>query len=296
MHAVCAVLIASLAADAGVRLDAGLPRWLPTLRRADLEEGATYGLRRWGEGYVYDNPKFEARVARDGVVTFKDRHGSVGLSIFPFNMLPKGPGRSQERAAPARIIDPSSTRRGPWLPTPQQPPVYDRRIPQQEICPREPDSSCYVLPSANLVGVSGSFDLTDEIMRMLGQDPYRLEKARFLSATFEFRVKMAIAARLQDMKRALGELPSRLDELWGDGRYSARERRRILYELWYEMDRSPDGDRAARMIEDFIRRRLPCGAPDAYGKDELEAFDRVHPDRRFAPAADCGQRPVPSVP
>lgn len=296
MHAVFAVLIASLAADAGVRPDVGVPSWAPTLRRADLEDGATYGLRRWGEGYVYDSPKFEARVARDGVVTFKDRRGSVGLSIFPFNMLPKAASRNEERYPTGRIVDPTTTRRGPWLPTPAQPPAYDRQIPQQEICPREPSSSCYALPTASLVSVSGSFDLTDEIMRMLGQDPYRLEKARFLSATFEFRIKMAIVARLEDMKRALGELPSRLDELWGDGRYSPRERRRILYELWYEMDRSSDGERAARIIEDFIRRRLPCGAPDAYGKDELESFAKTRPERRFAPAADCAERPTPTAP
>jgi hypothetical protein len=134
--------------------------------------------------------------------------------------------------------------------------------------------------------VSGSFDLIDEIMRMLGQDPYSLEKARFLSATLEFRIKLAIEARKADMKNALDHLPSRLDELWGDGRYTARERRRILYEIWYEVDRTPDGERAARIIDDFIHRRLPCGSPDTYTAAELEAFSRLTP----RPAVCAGRR------
>jgi hypothetical protein len=50
--------------------------------------------------------------------------------------------------------------------------------------------------------------------------------------------------------------------LWGDRRYTVRERRRILYEIWYEMDRTPDSERAAKIIDEFIRRCLPCGSPD----------------------------------
>jgi hypothetical protein len=132
-----------------------------------------------------------------------------------------------------------------------------------------------------LVTVSGKFDLTDEIMRSLGQDPYRLEKAQFLSATFEFRIKMAIEARKRDLKRALDQLPTGLDELWGDGRYTVRERRRILYELWSEMDHTPEGDRAARTIEAFIQRQLPCGNPDGYSQGEREALGKTRAGKKF---------------
>jgi hypothetical protein len=102
---------------------------------------------------------------------------------------------------------------------------------------------------------------------------------------------MAIAARKTDMKSALEHLPERLDELWGDQRYTARERRRVLYELWYETDRTPEGERAARTIDAFIRRRLPCGSPDGYTGGELELFDQLHPERRFPVAADCEPAP-----
>ena len=163
---------------------------------------------------------------------------------------------------------------------------------QSEICP--PSSSCYspiTAQTANTVGVRGNFDLTDEIMRALGQDPYSLEKAHFLSATFEFRIKMAIEAHKADLKEAFEHLPARLDELWRDERYSSRERRRILYELWYETDRTPEGERAATVIREFVRRRLPCGNPDSYTHAELDAFAKTHPDRLLIPPADCPTGP-----
>jgi len=209
------ILLASLGADAGSNPDAGLPPWAPRLKPAGLEDAASYVLRERGEGYVWENSQFEARVGRDGVVTFKDKRHY------------------------------------------------------------------------------GTFDLTDEIMRMLGQDPYGLEKTRFLSATFEFRINLAIEARKIDVKKALDRLPSYLDDLWGDDRYTPQERRRILYELWSEIDRTPDGDRAARIIEDFVRHHLPCGSPDAYTKSELEAFAKSHPERRFAPIDECAGNPAP---
>jgi hypothetical protein len=142
----------------------------------------------------------------------------------------------------------------------------------------------------NSVEVRGSFDLTDEIMRAHSQDPYAYEKARFLSSTFEMRMKMAIEARKADLKVTLDDLPQRLDELLGDERYSPRERRRIVYELWYETDETPEGRRAARLIDEIIRQRLPCGSPQGYSRAELEGLRELHPDRRFPPMADC-ERP-----
>jgi hypothetical protein len=142
-----------------------------------------------------------------------------------------------------------------------------------------------------MVGVRGSFDLTDEIMRALGQELYSLEKARFLSATFEFRIKMAFEARKADLKEAFEHLPARLDDLWSDERYSVRERRRILYELWYETDRTPEGERAATIIRDFVHRRLPCGIRDGYTRGELDAFAKAHPDRLLIPADACPAKP-----
>jgi hypothetical protein len=261
--------------------------WAPTLQPAQGESTATYALRKWGKGFVWEDSKFEARVSRDGVVTFKDKHGwiSAGGSGWK-TKLHGGDEAPSVRLAP---IDPAASRRGPWLQPPTQPNEPTRKMPAQEVCP--PGSSCYVLPSTNMLEVSGGFDLTDEIMRGLGHDPYALEKAHFLSATFEFRIKLAIEAKKLALEKALDQLPARLDELWRDGRYSARERRRILYELWNELDATPEGERAARMIDDFIRRRLPCGGPDTYTRAELEGFTRTRGEHRFAPVEECAKAP-----
>ena len=267
-------------------VDGGVPVWVPTLKPAQVEHAATYALRKWGKSYVWENAKFEANVGRDGVVTFKDKRIWLGSSRSAWKgKLRGGDSVPAARGAP---LDPALSRRGPWLPPPAPPNEPTRKIPPEEICP--PGSTCYRLPNTTMFEVSGGFDLTDEIMRGLGHDPYALEKAHFLSATFEFRIKLAIEEQKLAMERALDQLPARLDELWSDGRYSARERRRILYELWSELDSTPDGERAARLIDDFIRKRLPCGSPDTYSGAELEGFTKTRGERHFAPTAECASR------
>ena len=282
------LLLLAATPDAGPRRDASIPLWAPQLRPDNSLEGS-YGLRKWGEGYVYQDQKFEARVAPDGTVSFKDTH--LNASLFtPFSWIGKTRAQQRQKALPERPgRDPVAYRHTPWI-APHEPRSSVRDVPQEEICP--PSSSCHALPMPMAVEVSGSFDLTDELMGSLGKDPSALDKARFLSATFEFRMKLAIAQRKQQMRTALNDLPKSLDVLWADARYSPRERRRILYELWYEMDRTPEGDRAALMIEAFIRRQLPCDVADGYTPGELNAFRKSHPDRPFSPGEACGKAGV----
>lgn len=223
------------------------------------------------------------------MVTFKDKRGSISVPSLPFlgKPLPQGPTLE----GVIRDYLRNRRRRGPPSPPPElePPPALPRKLEQSEVCP--PRSPCHVLPVPSSVEVRGGFDLTDEIMRAHGQEPYAYEKARFLSATFEFRIQMAIEARKADLKSSLAILPERLDQLLDDERYSVRERRRILYELWYETDATAEGERAARAIEAAIRRRLPCGSALAYPREELEALHALHPERRFPAPADCPQAP-----
>jgi hypothetical protein len=279
MTLACALLLIGLGVDPAAGRDAGVPPWLPETKPVDVSAKAQYPLRQVRDGYLYTNPHFEARVGRDGLVSFKDKHGSVSFPFFERGARPRGP------TLESALRDYLGKRRGREASPPPEPAPPPRGMVQSEICP--PGSSCYFPPTANIIAVSGTFDLTDELMRGLGQDPYGPEKARFLSATFEFRIKLAIAARVAEMKQSLADLPARLDELWGNGRYSVRERRRILYELWYETDRSREGERAATIIREFIRRRLPCGGPDGYTQGELEAFAKSHPGRLLFPPGDC---------
>jgi hypothetical protein len=280
------LLVFAAAPDAGVARDATVPLWAPQLKRVDLREGS-YDLRKWGEGYLYQDSKIEARVAPDGTVSFKDRKAATE-PFRPFSWIGKTRDQQRQQTIDRFDRDPVAYRRTPWI-APPDPPQHARDVPQQEICP--PHSPCYAPPTHMILEVRGSFDLTDELMRALGKDPKALDKARFLSATFEFRIQLAVEERKRLMKKALDDLPGYLGDLWADERYSPRERRRLLYELWYETDRTPEGERAAKAIDVFIRRRLPCGGDDGYTRGELDAFRKSHPDRPFAPGEACGKAP-----
>lgn len=277
-----AALVLSLVA---LGVDAGVPAWLPQAQPVAVVDRGAYQLRPDGDGYLYDTPRFRARVARDGTVAFHDKRSSAGLSLpKPLKDLPRPAGPTLEGTL--RDLVGKRRRKRPAPPPPTaSPPAHDYPIDPSERC--SPTAPCPVSPMTNAIEVTGSFDLTDEIMRALGQDPYRYEKARFLSATFELRIAMAIEARKTDLKTSLADLPRRLEALWADERYTARERRRILYELWYETDQTTEGKKAAASIVDFIRRRLPCGAANGYSPGEIGALDRSHADRRFPPARDC---------
>jgi hypothetical protein len=265
-----------------VNPDGGIPLWAPRLKPVDSVEGS-YALHKWGEGYFYEDARFEARVAPDGTVGFKDKRGSA--TFIPLSWAVKGTDKRPAPLPERSAKDPAAGRRAPWLPPPEQTRTPSRMPPKEELCP--PGSRCWFPPSATVIGVEGTFDLTEELMRTLGKDPHALEKAHFLSATFEFRIQMAIAVRKRQMKQALENFPRYLDELWADTRYSPRERRRILCELWYETDRTPDGARAAQMIDAFVTKHLPCGAADGYTAGELDAFHTSHPERPFKAADRC---------
>jgi len=135
-------------------------------------------------------------------------------------------------------------------------------------------------------GTSGSFDLTDLLMKSKKEDPYRHEKKKFMEATAEKRAAMAREARAAAMADSLGRLPAHLEAIWNDRRRSAKARRDLLFSLWKESasdDEAGQGGKDARgIIESFIRSRLPEGSPDAYTEDELAGFNRNGRDR-FAP-------------
>jgi hypothetical protein len=274
--------------DAGVGKDAGPPAWVPRSKRVDLAEEAYFGLRRRGDGYVYEAAQFVAHVARDGVVTFTDRRLS-GVELWPFTSVGAQGARPKGPTLESTLRDYlGNRRRTPPEPAPE-PALPPPGIDWNAVCPVH--SSCNMRMLPMMVQVSGNFDLTDEIMRARGQDPYAREKAKFLSATFEFRIKMALAARQEDMAHALAQLPDFLDRLWRDERYTLRERRRILFELWSETDATPEGARAAHAIESFIRQRLPCGSPSGYSPGELQQFAGLRPERPFPAVVDCAAAP-----
>jgi len=279
------IVAVTLGADAGgmVHPDAGLPLWVTARTEKESPRPQEYQLRRSGDGYVYRERAFEARVARDGVVTFRDRRAffdHVGLIAKPV------PPTGETETLQGLLFGHKGRRRQPVAPFEPLPGSPADKLPSSELCP--PNSPCYRLPDSFIVGGAGAtMDLTDEIMRALGQDPYRVEKAHFLAATFEVRMSLAVAAHREDIRKFLDRLPQALAELWGDSRYSARERRRVLFEFWRGTDDTPEGVRAAHTIERFIQRKLPCGSADAYTPAELQAYRGSEPGRAFSPYGAC---------
>ena len=141
----------------------------------------------------------------------------------------------------------------------EQPPSLAPRITPYR---PDPNEGCrYPAPcffeSRVLVFVAGTFDVTDELMRLFGQDPYRYEKARFMKATEAMRVGFAARAQADDLRKASAQLRPRLEEIAGDEQRTEAERRAIIEALANEMDvTTAEGRQARATIDEFLRTRF----------------------------------------
>ena len=232
---------------------------LPGLRVPPPED--VYQLREANDGtdeLVYEETTFVARVARDGAVRFQQRR-VFGLQLLP--VLPKRvhlgvPSLQSSLMAALRGRTPAP----PALPDDGSPPPETTTvIPETSRYrpdPREGCRHCGALPPVQL-NVTWRFDITDELMRMNGQDPYRYQKAKFLVATHDLRAHMAAKMHAERIRRASAELPSRLLSIACDERLSPRDRRAILEALRAEIDTSiPQGRKAAEEIDAFVASKF----------------------------------------
>ncbi|HZS39256.1 MAG TPA: hypothetical protein VFF06_20635 [Polyangia bacterium] len=94
----------------------------------------------------------------------------------------------------------------------------------------------------------------------------------------------------RSLARSFEFLPLHLAAVWSDDRFSAAERREVLFKIWDEAAEPSDrelaaaGRRARRVIERFVRRRLPRGSPDGFADDELARLNARRADGpRFDP-------------
>lgn len=125
-------------------------------------------------------------------------------------------------------------------------------------------------------GGTFNFDLTDLVMKGGKQDPNAAEKRRFREFTEPLRRQLREKKAAGQRDDALNTLAGELDELWNSGRPAA-VRRRELFEKWCEYmdDRDASGAAAAkarRLIEEYVRKHLPPGSPQAYTDEELRRF------------------------
>jgi hypothetical protein len=230
-------------------------------------------------GYRCEEARFDAVIAPDGQVTFKDRHVLLErLQVGPLTLT---------KAASAGRWSVES-----WLPDAKNNPRWrEDEVQRYHALPRPEDGPASprgLPPAPILVSATVRFDVVDEFLRLIGQgSPHRYERAQFLAATSELRTAMAAESQASLEHRALSELPARLDALWSTPGYTPREKRRVLFRLWSEIGTSdPDGAAAAVAVLGWIRRRLPPGGPGAYSAAELSALNaegRRRADVSFAP-------------
>jgi len=194
-------------------------------RQARIGEAAevrigSFGFRRTDDGGLrYDGAQFTARIAHDGTVTFSR----------PWPFIAAGPEPHLIGRDPAVSSNAENTYEAGDV------------IGEQFV--------------ASMPGVR--FDVTDEIMRLDGQDPARAEKASFLEATAGLRVTLASTAHDENERAAITALPARLNGLWHDDRYPPPEKARLLRAMWDELADGPDGDQARAVIRGFARTHLP---------------------------------------
>jgi hypothetical protein len=228
-----------------------------------------------GAGTIKRDLVFEGKVDRDGRVHIEDKP-SIGWAA-----LPRPPSRKQiGDGLEAWGKDPYGTSPG-----------SSNRAEK----PGAPDDDS--AEGSDIVTVAtGSFDVSDQLMKMAGIDPYQARKQRFFDRTRDERAGMRATAELENLHDAINALDGNLKRVWADTRYSAAERRAVLFALWDECaEPRPDSDgdddaltaagtKARALIIAFIRRKLPSGHPDAFTAAELTDLNKKRQSRaRFEP-------------
>ncbi len=123
-------------------------------------------------------------------------------------------------------------------------------------------------------------DMTDVIMRAVGDDPYLSRKLRFLEQTADLRAELAATAYRATVVNTIMSLTAELRALWDDEKVPIELRRRELFQLWDDCEDDPNesaakyGAQARATILAFIRRRLPASSPKAYSPPELRLLNQ----------------------
>ena len=164
-------------------------------------------------GYSWKGTGFRARISADGDLSFEDQR--LGLKfIAPFTPRPNPyavpsvesavRGRRPKPAEIHEIVPrPEETLTGyetPYLADPRE-------------AARRGQGALDYGSNVPIAMVGATFDLTDELIRLDGQDPYRFDKARFAASTRGFRDKLVGQARRRAFKDACGRLRAELTNL-----------------------------------------------------------------------------------
>ncbi|MFO0681395.1 MAG: hypothetical protein U0234_05055 [Sandaracinus sp.] len=129
----------------------------------------------------------------------------------------------------------------------------------------------------------GGFDITDMIMHGAGQDPYAAEREWFMDHAEATVERLEREARERHATDSMGNLRSRLREIWSDTSEPASSRRRQIFELWDELEDGEGGAPARQAVISFIRREIPESGADSYTMIELA---RLNANRESAERFD----------
>jgi hypothetical protein len=149
--------------------------------------------------------------------------------------------------------------------------------------------------------LSGRFDLTDMVMRHIGQDPYAAIKRNMADETREQRICMARQAQARRLVEALAQIGAKVRGIARRSDLSPLERRRAVFEIWDECaegstDLTADyGEKARSIIQSAIRELFPAGTDLGYSPAELLVLnERRTSRRRFAPYEREDIKPPPA--
>ena len=139
------------------------------------------------------------------------------------------------------------------------------------------------------VGIGGAFDLTDQVMKLAGQDPYASAKRKIAEETREERLCMARRYQGERKKQELFDLAGKVRRLAARTDLAPAQRRALVFDIWDECTEETDtgtdyGAMARATILSIVREVFPVGSDVAYQPSELLALNqRRSSRRRFAP-------------
>ena len=258
------------------------PAWAPSAPSESAPAPRAFKLKphQATGGYVYETAAFVALVFPDGSVDFRSGKpgsgGGIPLRVMPFPLNykpePLPPGTPTLVGEIGKLIGkrPASDRPPKKAEAPV--PSVAHTLAEATLLCEEPKARCFVdqRGTASLVAVSGPLDTTEEVMRMLGDDPHRYEKARFLATTADFRTKLAERTRKRELRDALAQLPALLNRIWRTAMLTREQRINIIASLRDEVDPvAAGGESALALIDDFIQKHeLKLGSKPAAPKPQ----------------------------
>jgi hypothetical protein len=139
------------------------------------------------------------------------------------------------------------------------------------------------------VGASFRLDVTDQVMKLAGQDPYSSTKRTRANETREQRLCMAKRYQRERQKQELFALSTKVRHIAARVDLSAAQRRELVFAIWDECSEESDpttdyGAMARVTILSIVREAFPAGSDKAYQPTELLALNERRSSRQwFAP-------------